>query len=200
MKHPFDDFMPQSWHNQRADRRVIRIGVILVAVVSIATAAAFATTLTGWRSILKDMGSVNAHWDEAKTRVNSYVHVQKEIKDAIEEVNVIEQLTDGIPRSILLWELTQQLPEQTYLEDVRLETRRLVTENEEIVRTETITLLGIAPNDSSITAYIDQLSTSSCFTDISILYAQLDSNGINRNFSIQMKVVSLEQLALGTIE
>jgi len=47
MKHPFDDFLPPSVHTNREDKRVIRIGIVLVAVVSIATAAAFATTLSG---------------------------------------------------------------------------------------------------------------------------------------------------------
>ena len=198
MNHPFDDFIPPSWQKQRADKRVIRVGIILVAVVSIAMATAFAATLTGWRGLLKDRSSVATHWEEAMTRVNAYVHVQKDIQDAIDGANAIEQLTDGIPRSLLLWELTQQLPEHARLEDVRLETRRRVNENEDSVRSETITLLGVAPNDSSISTYIDQLSTSSYFSNISLLYAQMDSGGENRIFSIQMQVRTLAQLATGT--
>lgn len=132
------------------------------------------------------------------TRVNAYVHVQQDIQNAIEGANAIEQLTDGIPRSLLLWELTQQLPEHARLDDVRLETRRRVNENQDSERSETITLLGVAPNDSSISTYIDQLSTSSYFSNISLLYAQLDSGGENRNFSIQMQVRTLAQLARET--
>ena len=130
MKHPFDDFLPPSTHIQREDRRVIRIGIVLVAVVSIATAAAFATTLGGWRGLLENRSTISTRWDDAQLRVQAFVRSQKDMKDSIESATELEQFVDGVPRSILLWELTQFLPEHSILNDIRLETRSRQVEEE----------------------------------------------------------------------
>ena len=190
MKHPFDDFLPPSVHTNREDKRVIRIGIVLVAVVSIATAAAFATTLSGWRGLLQNRGSVAVRWDDANIRVQALVKAQKMTKDSIEIASHLERFVDGVPRSLILWELTQLLPEQSALSDIRLETRVRITDDKHEERKEMITLLGIAPNDSSISAYIEALSTSTYFSNISLMYAQQEGNTTNRNFSMQLEVSS----------
>ena len=190
MKHPFDDFLPPSVHTNREDKRVIRIGIVLVAVVSIATAAAFATTLSGWRGLLQNRGSVAVRWDDANIRVQALVKAQKMTKDSIEIASHLERFVDGVPRSLILWELTQLLPEQSALSDIRLETRVRITDDKPEERKEMITLLGIAPNDSSISAYIEALSTSTYFSNVSLMYAQQEGNTTNRNFSMQLEVSS----------
>ena len=199
MKHPFDDFIPPSWHKQRADSRVIRIGIVLVALVSISTVSAFASTLSGWHNILKDRGSVASRWDDASERVHAYVKVQKDIQDAIDEVTAISSLGNSTPRSLLLWELTQTLPTDTRLDDIRFETRKRSTE-EETELTETVMLLGVAPDDASISSYIDALSGVAYFANVSLMYAQLDTAGERRNFSIQLQVGDTMQVATGDSE
>ncbi len=200
MKHPFDDFISPSWHKKRSDNRVVRIGILLVAVVSIATAAAFATTLSGWRGLLKSRGSIATKWEDASGRVHAYVKAQKDIQDAIDEIKTVGQFTDEVPRSLLMWQVTQTLPVETRLDDVRLETRKRVDEDEEVSITETIMLLGVAPDDSSISSYIEQLSSSQHFTDVSLLYAQLDADGTSRNFSIQMTIAPAIQIVTEEIQ
>lgn len=198
MKHPFDDFLPPSVHTNREDKRVIRIGIVLVAVVSIATAAAFATTLSGWRGLLQNRGSVAVRWDDANIRVQALVKAQKMTKDSIEIASHLERFVDGVPRSLILWELTQLLPEQSTLSDIRLETRVRITDDKHEERKEMITLLGIAPNDSSISAYIEALSTSTYFSNISLMYAQQEGNTTNRNFSMQLEVSSNASFVMET--
>lgn len=199
MKHPFDDFIPPSWHKQRADSRVIRIGIVLVALVSISTVSAFASTLSGWHNILKDRGSVASRWNDASERVHAYVKVQKDIQDAIDEVTAISSLGNSTPRSLLLWELTQTLPTDTRLDDIRFETRKRSTEDETEL-TETVMLLGVAPDDASISSYIDALLRVAYFTNVSLMYAQLDTAGERRNFSIQLQVGDTMQVATGDSE
>ena len=200
IKHPFDDFINPSWHQKRADNRVVRFGTLLVAIVSITTAAAFATTLSSWRSVLKNKESVATKWDDANERVYAYVRIQKELQEAIDGIKLIEQFTDRVPRSLILWELTHALPEKTRLDDVQLETRRRVTEQDGTEITETIMLFGVAPNDSSISSYIDNLTSATCFSDVTLMYAHLGEDGTSRNLSIQLSVNSLAQLSMGSAQ
>ena len=61
-------------------------------------------------------------------------------------------------------------------------------------------VLGVAPNDSSISSYIDQLASSPHFINVSLMYAQLDADGHSRNFSIQMEVGEKKQVAMEGLE
>lgn len=200
MIHPFDDFLPPAWHQEREDRRVIRIGVILVAVVSISIAAAYASSMNGWNSLLKDSASIEVRWNDAQERIDAYLESQKVLEDSIETAKNIEQYTDGIPRSLLLWELTQLLPEYVRLDDVRLETRRRTNEDDELEVIELITLLGVSPSDASISTYIAGLSSSHFFSEVSLMYAQENKDGEKRDFSVQMKVRARTKLAMEPVE
>jgi len=198
MKHPFDDFLPPALHAQREDQRVIRIGIVLVAVVAIATAAAFATTLSGWRGLLKDRSNVSVRWNDTHLRVQAFVRSQQIMEDSIEEASALGRLVDGVPRSLILWELTQLLPEQSQLNDIRLETRTRIVEDDQVQITERITLLGIAPDDASISSFIDSLSSSRYFSNVSLMYAQQDGDTTRRDFSMQLVVNSNATFAMET--
>ncbi len=200
MKHPFDDFLPQTWHEERADNRVVRVGILLVAIVLVATATAFAATLSGWRSVLTNRETVTARWVDASERVQAYVKVQKDIQDAMNDKKTLQKLSSSVPRSLLLWEVTQSLPEQTRLDDIRLETRKRMSDEEETFTTESITLLGVAANDASISSYIDTLSSCEYFAKVSLLYAQLDKQSDQRIFSVQLEIVNQESLMVEVTE
>ncbi|MBT5136503.1 MAG: hypothetical protein HOK75_06520 [Phycisphaerae bacterium] len=188
MKHPFDDFLPPSYHTKHEDQRVMKMGFVLVAIVSIATAAAFASSLNGWRGLLQNRESVSTRWEDAETRVIAFVRAQKEMKDSVEESAVIEQYIANTPRSLILWEVTQSLPSDSVLHDIRLETRMRVENEDQKVITELLTLLGMASSDASVSAYIDSLSASGRFDNIALMYSQQERDTSKRNFSIQLEV------------
>ena len=188
MTHPFDDFLPKSWHVARTDQRVVKFGIMFVVLISVATVGAFVVSMGNWRSIAEDSMEVAKQWNDAQHRVHEYVKVQKELKDAVETAQAIEKHLDGIPRSILLWEMTHLLSEQSMLDDIRLETRRRVMKDDEVLVTEFVTLLGTAQHDSLISTYIESLSTSLYFENVSLQYAQETRVDSQRQFAIHMEV------------
>ena len=188
MTHPFDDFLPKSWHVARTDQRVVKFGILFVVLISVATVGAFVVSMGNWRSVAEDSMEVTKQWNDAQHRVHEYVKVQKELKDAVEKAKAIEEHLDGTPRSILLCEMTQLLPEESILDDIRLETRRRVMKDDVVHVTELITLLGIAQNDSIISAYIESLSVSPFFENVSLQYAQETRFDSQRQFAIHMEV------------
>ena len=84
MTHPFDDFLPKSWHIERTDQRVVKLGIMFVVLISVATVGAFVVSMGNWRSVTEDSMEVARQWDDAQHRVHEYVKVQKELKDAVE--------------------------------------------------------------------------------------------------------------------
>ena len=85
MTHPFDDFLPKSWHVARTDQRVVKFGIMFVVLISVATVGAFVVSMGNWRSVAEDSMEVARQWNDAQHRVHEYVKVQKELKDAEKE-------------------------------------------------------------------------------------------------------------------
>ena len=194
--HPFDDFLTQEWHTQRNDQRIVKFGLCFVVLIIVTTISAFAVSLNSWRTVVKDSSIVEVKWNEAERRVNGYIKTQRELQDSIESAKQFELLLDGVPRSLLLWEITQVLPQTSIIDDFRLNTRRRVHENNELDIKEFITLIGSASSDAEISKYIENLSISPFFANVSLQYAQEDQSGARRKFSIHMEVKRAAMLAL----
>ena len=200
MTHPFDDFLPKSWHVSQADQRVVKFGTMLVILILVATVGAFIVSMGNLRSLAQDRMDIAKQWKDAQHRVHEYVKVQKELKDVVEKAKSIEESLDCTPRSILLWEMTQLLPEKSMLDDIRLENRRRVIKDDEVHVTEFITILGIAQYDSLISTYIESLSASPFFENVSLQYAQENRVNSQRQFAIHMEVSSGTSLAMKVSE
>ena len=196
MKHPFDDFLQPDWHVARADQRVVKYGIMLVVLISVATVGAFVVSMGNWRNIAENSAQVATQWNDAQHRVHAYVKTQKELKDVVASAQAIEQLLDGVPRSLLLWEITQSLPQEAMLDDIRLETRRRIDSDDALHIKEIVTLLGVATDDTTISTYIDELSISPYFKNVSLQYAQETRIGTKRQFAIHMEVEREATLAM----
>ena len=195
-QHPFDDFLSPQWHTQRTDQRIVKYGLCLVVLMIVSTIAAFAVSLNSWRSVAKDSATVSVKWEDAQERVYGYIKAKKELQDTIEAAKQFELLLDGVPRSLILWEITQSLPERAMVDDIRLNTRRRINEDNELTITEFVTLLGTAFTDAEISMYIESLTESEFFQNVSLQYAQEDQTGNKRNFSIHMEVKRAAMLAM----
>ena len=125
-----------------------------------------------------------------------YIKAKKELQDTIEAAKQFELLLDGVPRSLILWEITQSLPERAMVDDIRLNTRRRINEDNKLTITEFVTLLGTAFTDAEISMYIESLTESEFFQNVSLQYAQEDQTGNKRNFSIHMEVKRAAMLAM----
>ena len=198
MKHPFDDFLPPSYHSSKEDKRILRAGMLLVATVFVATALAFANSWYSWKELANNREGVAVRWNDAETRVLAYVKAQKTMKDAVKQAVELERYVESAPRSLIVWEVTQSLPAESILADVRLETRKRKLEDETEETTELLTLIGFATDDASISSYMDSLSSCGLFTNVSLLYAQQEGETSKRNFSIQLFVQPAKQIALET--
>ena len=196
MTHPFDDFLSPQWHTQRTDQRIVKYGLCLVVLMIVSTIAAFAVSLSSWRSVTNDSVTISVKWDDAQERVYGYINAKKELRDTIKAAKQFELLLDGVPRSLILWEITQSLPHNAMIDDVRLNTRRRINEGDELTITEFVTLLGTAFTDAEISMYIESLTASEFFQNVSLQYAQEDQTGNKRNFSIHMEVKRAAMLAM----
>jgi Tfp pilus assembly protein PilN len=188
MSHPFDDFLSESWHEKKKDRRVFRYGLILVGIVVIATVWAFTTTMSHWKTISIDQQTVAARWEDAQQRINGYLKSERTLRKKVEEAKAISKLLDTVPKSLLLSELSVVLPHEALLSSIRIESRTRPNEEGISMTTEIINITGEAPSDASISRFVENLMQSEFFNNVSLQYSQQKQGGEQRDFSIGMEI------------
>lgn len=190
MNHPFDDFLSQRWHDQKRDRRIFRYGLVLVGLVVITTFSAFATTMTHWRSVFQNQQAVTTKWEDAQQRVHGYLKSERKLRKKIEEARAISVLLDVVPKSLLLSELTSVLPEQAFMNSIRIDCRTRTNENGVSIPFDKVQISGEATDDATVSLFVESLMKSSCFENVSLQYSQQKQGGVARGFAITMIVES----------
>ena len=188
MSHPFYDFLPQQWHEQKRDRRVFRYGLVLVGIVVITTFSAFATTMTHWRTVFQTQQSVTAKWDDARQRVQGYLTSERTLKNKLDEAKKVSSLLDIVPKSLLLAELTSVLPKGAFLISIRIDTRIMPGSKDPAIAVDKISISGEAPDDPTVSLFVEGLMKSRYFQNIALQYSQQKQISGSRNFAINMEV------------
>ena len=187
MNHPFDDFLTKRWHDQKRDRRIFRYGLVLVGIVVIMTFSAFAATMGHWRSVFQNQQAVSARWNDARLRVQGYMQSERTLRKKLEEAKVISELLDVVPKSLLLSELTSVLPEEAFMNSIRVDTRTRTNDDGISIRFDKVHVAGDADDDATVSSFVESLMESAYFTNVSLQYCQQKKGGIARGFAISME-------------
>ena len=190
MSHPFDDFLPQSWHQNREDRRAFRWGLVLVGIVVVATVAAYASTMAHWQSISQDQRSIAARWEDAQVRIQRYLMAEEKIRKKFEAAEDLGELLDKVPKSLLLHELTQAMPENSFLQSIRIDSRSRPNDEGVLESTGTIRLTGEAQSNALVSQFVEKLIRSNYFDKVALQYSQQKRGGELRDFAVNMEIRS----------
>ena len=188
MSHPFDDFLSQQWHDKKQDHRIFRYGLVLIGVIVITTISAFTTTMSYWHSVTQSQQTVSARWEDAQQRVFGYVKSERKLRRELDDAKKLSSLLDIIPKSLLLSGMTSVLPQKTYLLSISIDQRTRPNDTGETVTFNTIHIVGEAPDDGSVSLYVEKLMQSRLFSEVSLQYSQQKHGGQSRDFAITMEV------------
>lgn len=188
MSHPFDDFLPQSWHDKREDRRALRYGMVLVGIVVVATVAAYASTMAHWQTISQDQQSTAARWEDAQVRIQSYLVAEQRLRKKFEAAEGLGELLDKVPKSMLLHELTQALPEKVFLQSIRIESRSRPDDEGVLESIGTMSLVGEAQSNAFVSQLVEALIRSDYFNKVALQYSQQKGGGELRDFALNMEI------------
>ncbi len=188
MSERFHDFLPASYHAARLDRRILRGGLVLLAVIAVATAGAFAVAVRGLDHAVRQRDVVESSWLSAERHVDDYLAAQLQLRASVAEAGAISEQLDMVPRSMLLTEVVRLLPTEVVLREFHVQARRRVNEEDELLVREHIRVVGIASTDGVVSRYIDSLVKSPLFKHVSLQHSTQDSDDDVRSFAIQMEV------------
>lgn len=208
-------FLPEDYLAQTAERRTNIISLTLFGVVMIAVVGAFFVTNRQVRLVKQLQESINVQYQEAGKQIEQLKQLEKQEQEMFNKAELAAALVERVPRSILLAELVNRMPERLGLLEFDMKSERMKAappkmedikkgslakgkapaksepQKVEVPRQKvTITMLGVAPTDLELSQYMTQLNTYPLIRDVTLDYSeQKEVEGrMMRQFKISMSL------------
>ena len=216
MKRPTDDFLPREYIEHKQDRRMHFAAISLFAVVLTGVVIAFFITRSDWHRVKEIRDQVSIRFEEAADQVRIMSELESRQERISERAELAAALIDRLPRSVLLSEFINRMPEDLGLLEFELTShllpptevdsndgprnkpRRGQTSSEAKAdpriepprwRTE-ISLLGFAPTDVHVSAFLSALNEHPLLKNVSLHFSEeIDLNELSvRQFRIKIEL------------
>lgn len=132
MKNPFGkatpsdgSFLPEDYVARKAEMRANFIAVFLFTVVMFLVVSAFFVTHRRWVAIRAEQIAINEESSAEEARIEQLKVLDKERGRMLAKAEVTTALLEKIPRSVLMAEMTAQVPTNVTIEDIELTSKRI---------------------------------------------------------------------------
>jgi Tfp pilus assembly protein PilN len=210
-------FLPDDYLERKARRRTNTICAILFCVVLGSIGSAFWVTEKSMREIEAQAALVNGQYTEAAKKIEQFQRLQEKQQMMARQAELTSSLLEKVPRSFVLAELTNGMPDGVSLLDMKLESRVIASTGSGAPKTAfelrkaeiegvksapaaaarvydvSIRATGIAENDVQVSNFIRKLNKSTLLKDVNLLFTDEFAPGQKegprlRKFQIELKV------------
>lgn len=210
-------FLPEDYLAQKAERRTNFISLTLFVVVMVAVLGAFLVTNRQWKQIKKQQEQINISYQQAGESIQELNELESQKEEMLRKAEIVAALVERVPRSILMAELINRMPDRLGLLKFELDSEKIrqirvakptrttgrptrgATKQEasetvqkiEVPRyVVTMTMIGVAPTDLEVSRYLAELNGYSLLKDITLEYSlETEFEGqIMREFKIKMSL------------
>lgn len=215
MKRTQDDFLPQEYIEHRQDRRMHFVAIGLLGIVLVGVIAAFVVTQHEWKQIRDIRQQIGLRYQEAASQVRTLESLEAKQEHIAERAALAASLIDRLPRSVILSQFINRMPEGLGLLEFELEsilipptieeatgpshqpTRgRTLQEEQEDPRVSPpswrtkVSLLGFAPTDVHVSAFLSSLNAFDLLEDVHLEFSEeVELNDLNvRQFRIRADI------------
>jgi len=191
-------FLPDDYLERKARRRTNAICAVLFCVVISAIGGAFTVTEKAMREIEAQYAQVQDQYANAAKRIEQVQQMQDKQRKMAQQAELTAGLLEKVPRSFILAELTNGIPEGVSLLDFRLDSivqsgpppkpktafelrQAQVNAQNGILNIPTpqarqydvtMRINGVATTDDLVGDFIGSLSKSRMFNDVNLLYTE----------------------------
>lgn len=113
-------FLPEDYIEQVQERRSSLISLVLFTVVMAGVVGAFFVTNRQWTSVKNEQFEVNQKFKEAKQSIAEFEELERQQNQLMSKAEVAAALVERVPRSVLLAEIINRMPESASIEEFDL--------------------------------------------------------------------------------
>lgn len=120
-------FLPEDYLAQKAEMRTNVASLVLFAVVMLCVFLAFMVTNRKWTQVKDQQMSINERYLDAAEQIETLTRLQSQQEELTHKAELAAALVDRVPRSILLAEIVNRMPERLSLLAFELESEKIKT-------------------------------------------------------------------------
>lgn len=165
------NFVPEDYVQKRESKRANWLYLGLFLILMSALGGTFMILKMRQAVVSRQAAMINAEMAKARESISQFEKLQEKRKSMMKTALTTASLIEPIPRSILLAELTNNLPEGVSLQRLRLSSRtpRPGMAAEKSDEDFIFAIEGFAPSDKEVAAYIESLDLSRLFSNVSLI-------------------------------
>jgi Tfp pilus assembly protein PilN len=190
------DFVPNDYVQQRESSRANLIYLVLFAVMMGAIGLVFSFLKMQQGLVSQQLNAVELQLSSAKEQIVQLEELKKKHKEMMKTMVVTAELIEPIPRSIILADLTNNLPGGVSLLELKMEEETITRSKAAVpaaaqskyqkktqaktgkkeesaiqkpIANTTIEMKGIAPSDIEVASYIARLTTSILMKEVALI-------------------------------
>jgi len=118
-------FIPEDVIAKRLERRTSAICLSLFFIVMIGVVGAFFVTNQRWTSVKDHQEAINTRYVQAAKDIEILKVLEEQRSEMVQKASLTTALIERVPRSILLAEFINRMPEDTTLLEFNLESKRI---------------------------------------------------------------------------
>lgn len=118
-------FMPEDYLLARRESKVNSINLLLFGVVLCAVVGAFFVTHRQWNAVRAKQQAINAEYATEAEKIEQLKLLDTQKQEMLEKAEITTALIEKVPRSILLAEVVNRMPERVTLAELELKSRRI---------------------------------------------------------------------------
>lgn len=118
-------FLPEDYLQQRADRRMGFITLVLFCVIMFGVVGAFFWTNREWKEVRAAQQRVNLEYTTEAQKIEQLKVLEAQKAEMLDKAEITTALIEKVPRSILLAELINRMPSQLTLSEFKLTSKRI---------------------------------------------------------------------------
>lgn len=132
MKSPFQrktpaasSFLPEDYIAQKVELRANVLCLSLFGLVMFGVVAAFFVTNRQWLNVRAEQEAITVQYTEQAQKIEQLKRLESQKSEMIAKAEITTALIEKVPRSVLLAELVQRMPQEVTLLNVKLESKRI---------------------------------------------------------------------------
>lgn len=118
-------FLPDDYVERKADRRANLIYLTLFSVVIAGVVGAFFVTNRQWATVKKHQEAINVRYAQAAKDIEQLKVLEGQKQQMLGKAELTTALIEKAPRSVLLAELINRMPDRLTLLDLELDSKRI---------------------------------------------------------------------------
>ncbi|TVQ31716.1 MAG: hypothetical protein EA376_08615 [Phycisphaeraceae bacterium] len=208
--------LPEDYVEKKADRRANFIYLTLFSIVIFGVVAAFFVTNQRWTTVKRHQEAINARYTQAAKDIEQLKVLETQKQQMLAKAELTTSLIEKTPRSLLLADLINRMPQKLTLLELELVSKRIepprtpqsnqrqgarslagqrAQETESAITRaprydSTLTVIGVAATHNAVAHYVATLQNSPLLDRVELRYSEvtiINDRGLNK-FRIEARL------------